>query len=93
MKNILLGFLMATCMFLMIGAISSNDLIMLNNNLMQIDGKLNKLDNGRYQGFSPTDGVSYMIDTRTGELYSLHISGKNKSKWVRKSPKTDWIKE
>ena len=60
MKNILLGFLMATCMFLMIGA--TQEMFVTTS------------ENGRYQGFS-TEGFLNVLDTRTGEIYSRGIFG------------------
>ena len=92
MKNILIGFLMATCMFLMIGATEKPSILETppEELIKQLMG-INNSKIGRYQGFSSTN-VRYMIDTRTGELYSLETLGKNKSKWVRKSAETDWIK-
>ncbi|MAS81747.1 MAG: hypothetical protein CMF45_03575 [Legionellales bacterium] len=78
MKNILLGFLMATCMFLMIGA--TQEMFVTTS------------DNGRYQAYS-TEGSNKMIDTKTGVLYKYAILGKNKKKWTRLSSETDWIVE
>ena len=79
MKNIAMGFLMATCMFLMIGA--TQEMLVTTS------------DNGRYQGFGDGYSTKYMIDTRTGVLYFFKELGKNKRKWVRDSADTDWIQE
>ncbi|MAX13291.1 MAG: hypothetical protein CMG11_04455 [Candidatus Marinimicrobia bacterium] len=88
MKNVLLGFLMTTCMFLMIGATNEEP----NAEERQIVVECEASENGRYQGYF--DGVRhYMIDARTGVLYYVKALGKNKKKWVRFSPETDWIVE
>ena len=61
MKNMLLGFLMATCIFLMMG-------------LKDASG-VNRIENGLYQAFESTDeqgnSVTLMINTQTGQLYGL----------------------
>ena len=59
MKNILIGFLMATCIFLMIGATLNNEVTVIKN--------------GRYQISTSIwgDSVSIfetIIDTRSGEI-------------------------
>ena len=70
MKNILLGFLMATYMFLMIGITDGQtytaEEILVKNSM-----------NGRYQAFTYQKGGSkynnrYMLDTQSGELYAFH---------------------
>ena len=94
MKNILIGFLMATCIFLMIGAtdeVESMDWYVTGEVTVEdVEGNLviAASENGRYQAFGESKGI-YMIDTTTGVTYYLTP----KLKWKRHSPKTDWIKE
>ena len=83
-KSYVIGFLSCACLFLIMGQTKANVMNDIRTMLTQ---------NGRYQAFGGgTLNTEYMIDTRTGELYSLETLGKNKSKWVRKSAETDWIK-
>ena len=77
MKNILLGFLMATCMFLMLGA--TQEMFVTTS------------DNGRYQGFAD-EKRNWMIDTKTGVLYKYKAIDSS-MKWVRVTAETDWIVE
>ena len=92
MKNILIGFLMATCMFLMIGATEEEALEMF------VDGQVSvECEAPKYQGFG--DGGSllrYMIETETGKLYHMPIKliGDGKDRvWKEMTAETDWIKE
>ena len=102
-----MGFLMATCMFLMIGTaiVKPDTTDEVESIEMFVDGQVNieASENGRYQGFTDAhNGGLYMIETRTGVLYYF-VAGKptiwkdsldkNKGKWVRSSPDTDWIEE
>ena len=87
MKNILIGVLMATCMFLMIGATDEVESVE-----MFVDGQVSvECEASKYQAFSSgTSDALYMINTETGELDK---KGLLKKTWKRISPKTDWIKE
>ena len=89
MKNILMGFLMATCMFLMIG-------------LVVPPKKATNTDSGRYQAIDSNGGIlANMIDTKTGEFY--YWGRKENSKvadryrkggvWKKISAKSNWIEE
>ena len=84
MKNILIGFLGATCMFLMIGTKSES------NVMSKIQTAFS--ENGRYQAFKEHNHAN-MIDTRTGVLYASKKSEGSKHKWVRVSAETNWIVE
>ena len=61
-KSMMIGFLLATCMFLMMGADEISE--------WNVDGKVivECNDNGRYQSFG-TDGQNYLLDTTNGELW------------------------
>tara|TARA_R100001015_G_C4632104_1_gene195231 strand:+ start:998 stop:1276 length:279 start_codon:yes stop_codon:yes gene_type:complete len=92
MKNALLGFLMATCMFLMIGATNEEP----NVEERQIVVECEASENGRYQGFGDGAGYRYMIDTQTGELYHIpaKISKDKKNRvWNRVSAESNFIEE
>ena len=85
MKNTIIGFLMATCMFLMIGASEE-----VESMEMFVDGEVSvECEAPTYQGFGNSP-VPYMINTETGELYKKYQSEKH---WQRVSPKTDWIEK
>ena len=92
MKNILIGFLMATCMFLMIGATEKPSILETppEELIKQLMG-INNSKIGRYQGFADKD-YKYMIDTQTGELYEGTFE-KGEITWKRNSPETNWIQE
>ena len=83
MKNVLLGFLMATCMFLMIGA--TQEMFVTTS------------ENGKYQAWSESGSDSsvsqYMINTRTGELYKLTSSYGGTDGWYKTTSDTKWIYE
>ena len=87
MKNTIIGFLMATCMFLMIGASEE-----VESMEMFVDGQVSvECEAPTYQGFGDgNSNVLYMINTETGELYKKKQLKKH---WQRVSPKTDWIEE
>ena len=67
MKNVLLGFLMATCMFLMIGATNEEP----NVEERQIVVECEASENGRYQGWAQGTAFAFMMDTQTGEMYKM----------------------
>ena len=107
MKNILIGFLMATCMLLMIGATEKPSILETppEELIKQLIG-INDSKIGRYQGFG--DGISalrYMLDTSTGKLYYIagYLSDSrvkdNKNMWrgvgvwKELTSETDWIQE
>jgi len=58
-KSMVIGFLMATCIFLFMGNTSSNEMYVTTN------------DNGKYQAYSHND-KNYMINTTNGALYFLY---------------------
>ena len=63
-KNLLIGFLLATCLILTIGATNVRD--------------VGNSDNGRYEISSPSSnnkGYDYLLDTQTGEAWRI---GKDK---------------
>ena len=61
-KNLLIGFLLATCLILTIGATNVRD--------------VGNSDNGRYEIHQEREGVwCYLLDTQTGELWRV---GKDK---------------
>ena len=78
-KTLMIGFLLATCMFLLMGQGSSKSDV----------GKYQAF------GFEGEEfSQLYMIDTNTGELYTAtDYKYKGREKWRRKSPKTDWFKD
>ena len=74
MKNILIGFLGATCMFLMIG--TTQEMFVTTS------------DNGMYQAWSEAGKLpdQFMINTRTGEFYKISrekINGEREWVWVK----------
>ena len=98
MKNTIIGFLMATCMFLMIGGttIKPEATDEVESIEMFVEGQVvvEASENGRYQGWSVDTNTMHMIDTRTGELYRLDYDlGLKNKKWKRVSSSSDWIKE
>ena len=87
MKNILIGFLMATCIFLMMGLTDEEPVEME----MFVDGQVSvECEAPKYQGFAADKNRKYMINTETGVVYQMI---KDSDTWERKSPETDWIKE
>ena len=86
MKNTIIGFLMATCMFLMIGASEE-----VESMEMFVDGQVSvECEAPKYQAFG--DGYPlHMINTETGELYKK-APLKKKKPWVKLSG-ADWVKE
>ena len=106
MKNILIGFLMATCMLLMIGATEKPSILETppEELIKQLIG-INDSKIGRYQGFG--DGLTYMIDTSTGKLYYIKggvrdnlVKDKNNKNilrgvgvWKELTSEADWIQE
>mgnify|MGYP001295440404 CR=1 FL=1 len=86
MKNILIGFLMATCIFLMMGAKSES------NVMSKIQTAFS--ENGRYQ--ISGDGASriYMVDTRTGKMYESKygkVDDLNQYHWCNPNNEDDMI--
>jgi len=55
-KSVMIGFLLATCMFLFMGQTAAGTLI-------------KKPETGKYQGFADGLGNAYVIDTQTAELF------------------------
>jgi len=90
MKNILIGFLLATCMFLLIGATEKPSILKTppEELIKQLIG-INNSKPGKYQISINTSEV-VMVNTETGVLYSWE---KEERQWNRLSPKADWIKE
>ena len=86
MKNILIGVLMTTCVFLMMGTKSEPSAIerVLTN----------FSENGRYQAFV-NEGYSYMLDTKTGKTYRRSwMKGKTDKRvyfWESENNKDDKI--
>ena len=75
MKNILLGFLMATCMFLLIGATGESS----ENGRYQA---WNETDEEK---------DTFMLDTKTGHYFRLHRNNQVGSKWIRNSASENWL--
>ena len=84
-KTMMIGFLLATCMFLMMGA--DGDTIRTGTFMSQYD--YNMLDKrleeiaqtGRYQGFGDTSRA-YLVDTETGQLWERNYYSKG-TYWVK----------
>ena len=90
MKNILIGFLMATCMFLMIGATEKPSILETppEELIKQLIG-INNSKVGKYQ-IGVNDSEVAMVNTETGVLY---LWDNLAYQWNRLSPKAGWIKE
>ena len=97
MKNISIGFLMSTCMFLMIGAtdeVESMDWYVTGEVTVEdVEGNLvvKASENGRYQAwFSSGDDSGIpkqrMLDTKTGILYAFNTFHMG---WHRESDETN----
>ena len=77
-KSVLIGFLLASCMFFLMGA--TQEMFVTSS------------DNGRYQiaNDGTTLGTLFMLDTKTGELYKKPQLSRKKD-W-KKISGSDWSK-
>ena len=60
LKNVLIGFLLATCLFVIIGATNVRD--------------VGNSDNGRYEIYQKNGtprGNTHLLDTQTGEVWKI----------------------
>ena len=88
MKNILIGFLMSACLFLLIGA-KDNKTSILDTPPEEIIRQLwNEGKSAQYQ-ITGTNNQLYMLNSKTGALYEWQ---KSKGHWKRIGKKKNWIK-
>tara|TARA_Y100001970_G_scaffold290396_1_gene423991 strand:+ start:983 stop:1255 length:273 start_codon:yes stop_codon:yes gene_type:complete len=89
MKNILIGFLMSACLFLLIG-VSDNKTSILETPPEELIRQLwNEGKSSQYQ-ITGTDNQLYMLNSKTGVLYEW---SKSKGHWKRIGNKKNWIKD
>ena len=89
MKNILIGFLLSTCFFLMLG-LTENKTSILDTPPEELIKQLwNEGKSSQFQ-ITGTDNQLYMLNSKTGILYEWR---KNKGYWNRLGSKKKWIKD
>tara|TARA_Y100000996_G_scaffold413499_1_gene401875 strand:+ start:3630 stop:3899 length:270 start_codon:yes stop_codon:yes gene_type:complete len=89
MKNILIGFLLSTCFFLMLG-LTENKTSILDTPPEELIKQLwNEGKSSQFQ-ITGTDNQLYMLNSKTGILYEWR---KNKGYWKRLGSKKKWIKD
>ena len=89
MKNILIGFLLSTCFFLMLG-LTENKTSILDTPPEELIKQLwNECKSSQFQ-ITGTDNQLYMLNSKTGILYEWR---KNKGYWNRLGSKKKWIKD
>ena len=71
-KSIMIGFLLATSMFLFMGQTSSNDMEMY----------VTTTDNGKYQ-LSANGNLIYIVNTQTGETWHNTRPSKDGTYWTK----------
>ena len=88
MKNILVWFLMSTCLFLLIGITDKTSI--LDTSPEELIRQLwNEGKSSQYQ-ITGTDNQLYMLNSKTGKLYEWY---KTKGHWKRLGSKKNWIKD
>ncbi len=89
MKNILIGFLLSTCFFLMLGLTEDKKSILDTPPEELIRQLWNEGKSSQFQ-ITGTDNQLYMLNSKTGILYEWR---KNKGYWKRLGSKKNWIKD